>query len=94
VAAKTDLGRAYKASSYGDKVQFTREVREKLLASIPTVIDALIHEATHSKNSQARVSASRTLVRMAYIAGVLERDALRDMLSEFNTEVFAELENG
>jgi hypothetical protein len=93
MAANTDLGKAYRASSYEDKVEFTREVREKLLGSIPHVIDALIQEASHSRNSQARVSASRTLIRMAYVAGVLEKDSLRDLLSEFGDSL-AELENG
>jgi hypothetical protein len=86
-----DLGKAYRASSYEDKAEFSREVKERLFNGVYDAIDALCHEAKNSKNSQARVAAARQVVRLAFVTGVLERDSLKEFLSELGAEFDKEL---
>jgi hypothetical protein len=76
----------YKQRSYEHKATFTAEVKEKLRLGVADAIDALVYEAKHSKNSQARVAAARQVIRMAYVAGVLEKNEFADLLHEFGTE--------
>ena len=82
-----DLGKAYRASSHEHKAEFSREVKERLFNGVYDAIDALCHEAKNSKNSQARVAAARQVVRLAFICGVLERDALKSFMEEFGLEL-------
>lgn len=81
-----ELPKAYRQATHEEKATFTKEVRENLLGGVPIAIRALLYEAEHSKNSAARVAAARQLIRMAYVAGVLERDAIKDFMDEFTSE--------
>ena len=83
---KLQLGKAYQAATYESKQEFSNQVRERLFAGVYDAIDALCQEAKNSKNSQARVAAARQVIRLAFVAGVLERDNLKDFLSDFGSD--------
>jgi hypothetical protein len=80
------LGKAYQQATYEEKVEFSKTVRDKLLKGFMLSLDALVYECEHSKNSGARVSAAKQLQRMAFIAGIFDRDELKNFMNEFGAE--------
>jgi hypothetical protein len=77
----------FEQRQYENKAVFSSEVKRKLKSGLPDVIDALIYEAKHSRNSQARVAAARQLLRLSYVSGVLEKNEFGDFLQEFGSEL-------
>jgi hypothetical protein len=88
VVKNLELGKAYESAAHERKVSFSAEVREKLLGAVPIAITALIELASNKQTAPAaRCAAARQLVRMAYVAGVLEKDTIKDFLSDFGKEI-------
>jgi hypothetical protein len=82
-----ELGKALRASSHEHKAQWSDDLKQRIADGVYDAIDALCHEAKNAKNSQARVAAARQVVRLAFVMGVLERDAMKEFLTEIGAEL-------